>query len=353
MGDDSNPGTSAAPWRTIGKAVATLGAGQTAIIMDGTYTEPMLRFGNSGTASAPITFMAQNKWKAIINSTADCNPALSIYGSYITIQDLRISGTGRCGTVTAADSSITAWEQTVPNVNGSSSTGHVGFVARGLYIDAGRGLGIKVRQDHALVEDCEIHNSLESFNNTGSVYRNNVTYGHDQFGSTVFAKGGTRNVQIYNNVIHVTGSDWTEGLLLGGSTGAQWAYDPATVVECYNCVAYNNVVINETGRSRDVFVMAGCKDCTFLNNIGINGATSMRAGGGRTYATTNATWQNNILTIPGDPGLTDDWHLTPWSGYQGAGVAMPTVPAYGGGSLDVSKNKDGVTRTVPWNKGIY
>ena len=55
-GDDGNPGTQEQPWRTITKAGATLTAGQTAIIGDGTYTEAEIKFNNSGTAAAPITF---------------------------------------------------------------------------------------------------------------------------------------------------------------------------------------------------------------------------------------------------------------------------------------------------------
>jgi hypothetical protein len=39
-GDDSNPGIEEAPWKTIGKAARTLVSGDTAIVMDGTYTEP-------------------------------------------------------------------------------------------------------------------------------------------------------------------------------------------------------------------------------------------------------------------------------------------------------------------------
>src|SRR5439155_24815494 len=153
--------------------------------------------------------------------------------------------------------------------------------------------------------------------------------------------------------IHMTSLSWNEGLVLGGTSGGQWMWEPNSGIECYNCVAFNNVVINETGISRDVFVMAGCKDCTFLNNIGIWGTTSMRGGGGNPNTTTNPTWRNNILTGSNDSGLAADWHLTPGSPYAGAGLAMPAMPAYGGGMIDVSKNRDGVTRTTPWNLGIY
>src|SRR5438034_10559155 len=38
-GSDSNPGTSAAPWRTIQKAANTLNGGDTVIVNAGTYNE--------------------------------------------------------------------------------------------------------------------------------------------------------------------------------------------------------------------------------------------------------------------------------------------------------------------------
>lgn len=66
-GDDLNPGTFASPWRTIDKAAATLVAGETVCVRDGTYEEtrrdtdrlrPALNPANSGTVGKPITFAA-------------------------------------------------------------------------------------------------------------------------------------------------------------------------------------------------------------------------------------------------------------------------------------------------------
>jgi hypothetical protein len=251
---------------------------------------------------------------------------------------------------------IRIWEQHLATKSGDQTTGYGGAVVRGILIDASGAnfaVGIKCNQDDVLIENNEVHNSLEAFNTRNNIFRNNVIYGIDMYGTAFSTKGGARNTQVYNNVFHLICPSWCQGLVLGGTSGAQWDFEPSVGTECYNCVAYNNVVINETGRSYEVFTLAGCQDCTFLNNIGISGTTMMRGGGGALKTSPNPTWKNNILTIPSDPGLTADWHLTPWSGYQGAGIGMPTVPAYGGGMIDVSKNKDGVVRPTPWNLGIY
>jgi parallel beta-helix repeat protein len=56
-GNDSNPGSSTSPWRTIQKAANTLSAGQTAIVVAGTYNE-RVQVTRSGIAGAPIAFQA-------------------------------------------------------------------------------------------------------------------------------------------------------------------------------------------------------------------------------------------------------------------------------------------------------
>lgn len=393
-GSDSNPGTLDSPWRTIGTAALKLAEGDTAVLLDGTYEEPSIRFANSGSPGSPITIRAQNKWKAIVSTIASCNPAFSIDKSYITIEDIRIAVSPNnvtCPSLTSnIPAAIRAWGSNVPTVT-NPSTGTVGFVARGIYVDYSPAfaLGIKTNQDYTLVENSEIHNSLEAFNSIGTIFRNNVLYEADVFGSTITAKGGVRNIQIYNNVIHMTQPGWNEGLVLGGTSGAQWDFEPAVGVECYNCAAWNNVVINETGTYRAVYIMAACQDCVMANNVGINGSLGMRGGGGNMQSSQNPTWKNNIIhcngsatagwagtgtvtvdynnfvncsgapaqahAVVGDPKFVNpssDWHLQPGSVGSGAGVEV-SVPGYNGQSIDVSRDRDGNIRTVPWNLGIY
>ena len=54
-GDDGNPGTLGAPFRTIQQAANVADAGDTVFIRGGTYRESV-RPAHSGTASNPITF---------------------------------------------------------------------------------------------------------------------------------------------------------------------------------------------------------------------------------------------------------------------------------------------------------
>ena len=56
-GSDSNPGTLAAPWATVQRAETMMQAGDICTIRGGTYREQVTPT-NSGTATAPITFLS-------------------------------------------------------------------------------------------------------------------------------------------------------------------------------------------------------------------------------------------------------------------------------------------------------
>src|SRR6202171_2226293 len=102
-GSDSNPGTLASPFRHLTTAAATATQpGETVIVMDGTYDNEGIVAPNvvvilyySGTAGNPITFRAQNRGKAILDSmnsstTTSCDGASAYFGlktaSFIVIQ---------------------------------------------------------------------------------------------------------------------------------------------------------------------------------------------------------------------------------------------------------------------------
>ncbi len=76
-GKDTNTGTQSSPWRTIGKAAATMVAGDTAIIAGGTYAE-MVTPAKSGTAAAPIKFVAASGQTPIVDGAT---VATGQYGS--------------------------------------------------------------------------------------------------------------------------------------------------------------------------------------------------------------------------------------------------------------------------------
>ena len=67
-GDDTNPGTSSQPWRTIQKSANTLQPGDTVLVMDGVYYEKVT-INVSGTPGNPIVFSAYPGQQPIIDGT--------------------------------------------------------------------------------------------------------------------------------------------------------------------------------------------------------------------------------------------------------------------------------------------
>jgi hypothetical protein len=301
-GDDSNPGTPAQPWRTITKASTTLSAGQTAVVMDGIYEERALYFRRSGLSVAPITILAQNKGQAILSSLSGCTASINIYGSYVTIQDMRLSVSPNepmpsgCST---ANYVIHAWEGNEASP-GNPSSGYVGFVLRGTAVDFSthRNGGLKTLQDNSLIENNVFNDGIEASKTVNAVIRNNTLYspGKDWI-DLIVNKAGDRNLKVYGNTLHITNRTHT-GILLGGTTGNQWLFDPPSGVECYDCEAYNNTVLNESGSSIGLWGFSGAKNSTIHDNIGNNGRTFLRPGGtpgSEGSANPGSTFTNNTI----------------------------------------------------------
>ena len=109
-GSDSNPGTSAAPFRTITYAYAHHGApGINIVVMPGTYTDYQtgwgLHLGASGNSSNPIRLCSQTRGAAIIDgkNASDRNQAIYIDGSYNVVDGFVITGGPKGGISIWAD----------------------------------------------------------------------------------------------------------------------------------------------------------------------------------------------------------------------------------------------------------
>jgi hypothetical protein len=322
---------------------------------------------------------------------------MAIYASYITLDGIQFSVSPNnvtCSTYTSSNTDIRAWMLVDPTPS-SPSTGYVGFVARNIRTTAGpsqRAEGVKSNQDFTIFENSEFANCVEIFDNMNSVIRNNVILGQDGGGSSILAKGGLRNAQIYNNIIHNKYSGGA-GIYLGGYSCDACHFDTTTNIEAYNAVAYNNVILNESGGTLYGVIFAGAVNSAFNNNVVIGGSIDMMLGGHNTgpqAPTQNPTLLNNIFScnggsataaisytgtftvdynnfyncsgapsqahaVIGNPmfvNAASDWHLQSGSPAINSGTVV-SMPAYGGGYIDVSHDFNGVVRSSPWDLGIY
>jgi hypothetical protein len=99
-GSDSNPGTQAAPWRTIAHAASLAGAGSTVLIGGGSYPEDV-KLQVSGAAGSPITFEANGSEAATVRS-------FNVAASHVAVENLTISGaSGHCVSIQPALSDVT------------------------------------------------------------------------------------------------------------------------------------------------------------------------------------------------------------------------------------------------------
>ncbi|PWU14791.1 MAG: hypothetical protein C5B50_16515 [Verrucomicrobia bacterium] len=102
-GSDSNPGTSAQPFRTITHAYSLAGAGATILVAPGVYTDYTsgwgIHLGASGTASSPIVLRSQTKGAAIIDrqNLSDGESGFYIDGSYNIVDGFEIRNSPRTG----------------------------------------------------------------------------------------------------------------------------------------------------------------------------------------------------------------------------------------------------------------
>jgi Secretion system C-terminal sorting domain/Right handed beta helix region len=136
-GNDNNPGTLALPFATINKAAAIAKSGDVVKIKSGMY-KPSTRIQplNSGSANAPITFMAEVKDSVIIDGSLASSPTVSdrlglftILGteanlqSWIVVDGLRIINSTFVGFYARYSSNITFKNCSTRNTGASGIIG--------------------------------------------------------------------------------------------------------------------------------------------------------------------------------------------------------------------------------------
>jgi hypothetical protein len=386
-------------------------AGDTTIVMDGIYTEGMINFSHNGTAGNPITLRAQNKWHAILSSTSHCMPAIYVLANYITIDGLRFSVSPSnvpCGLATGNSWNAAVWcynaRGVLPTTTNPNTPAHHCVIQNNLVDESSdRDVGLKIIQDYAIIQNNVVRSSIEGYDAYGMIFRNNTVYHGDHWNSFIFAKGGVRNQQIYNNVVYMAAGQ-NSGINLGGSSDClvrqdrtPSMYDITTCIEAYNSVAYNNVIVVSGGATAtytSAIGFGGAVNSAIFNNVVIGGQIFANLGSNTDSSVrspvSNPTIKNNIFSCNGgaafgvfdyinvfsldyndfynctgtpsqahgltaNPLLVDsnaDLHLQSGSPAIGAGAPV-SFTGFRGEIIDVSKDVNGVPRKIPWSLGIY
>lgn len=80
-GSDSNPGTAAAPYKTIAAAYAKASSGDTVLVKPGVYTEFKPKYAQVHLNKSGITVKSEVKWQAILDGGATSQVPIASYPS--------------------------------------------------------------------------------------------------------------------------------------------------------------------------------------------------------------------------------------------------------------------------------
>lgn len=258
-GNDTNPGTMDAPFRTLTKAAATVLPGETVFIREGEYRERLVP-QNSGTANEPITFSAYPNEQVTLNGDGVSMPAnwgglIDVSGlSHIKIHGIRVINAGtdfnhvgilvdhsnsisikNCYTFNTASSGIGVWNSSDVVIDNNE-------VVQACHNGEQECISVAVT-DGFQVSNNKVHDSVNSQyggegidikdgSANGKVFRNHV-YNISRLGIYVDSwDKHTYNIEVFNNVVHDCKDT---GFALAAEAGGLLEN-----IKVYNNIAYGN-----------------------------------------------------------------------------------------------------------------
>ena len=246
-GNDSNNGSAGSPWRTLAHAASVVVPWTVVHVAPGTYPES-LTITASGTATAPICFISDQKWAAKVIGDGSTNWAVRADGDYVDVVGFDVTNKsvdGHEGIETSGDHIQIA-------------ENHVHDIPAGLCAGGLGGAGIMVGNIHAVDVDsvanvvhdigdythpCKLIHGIYYENQAGHIY-NNIVFHNTGWGIHLWHNAS--HITIANNTAAENGSG---GIIVGAGDDPDGAIDDYTVV-INNIAAYNGGYgIREDGRT--------------------------------------------------------------------------------------------------------
>jgi parallel beta-helix repeat protein len=293
-GKDTSAGTSAAPWLTLQHACDTVVAGDTVTVEAGTYNGFAAGWNltNAGTASKPITFVAQagvtinhaNPYTAdaidlepgedywiingfnVTNDGSVTRAGIRATSTHTTIEYNTVTGAGTWGIFTSHDDSVLVKYNTAANSQSqhgiyiSNACDNPTVINNTVYGNAECGIqfnGDLSQGGDGLITGALIANNIIHDNGTSggagincdgvqsSTIENNLIYNEHSTGITLFkidgAAGSTNNIVVNNTVLIASDGRWDLNINTS-STGN---------------VAYNNIFYNYNSSHGSIEIDSG------------------------------------------------------------------------------------------------
>lgn len=293
-GSDANGGRLDAPFKTLARAVRAAQAGDMVIFEDGEYEETeIVTFKNGGAENAPIILRARNKGAAKITFKSSENenlkkrekiniPAGS--GGYVTIKDL----------VLTQDEAATADDKTTIDIFINCRASNCSFIGNEIHNCYEEPIKVAGVSNILVAENIlynSVHEGIDFVNVSDSTIRGNTISEIERI--AVMVKGGSRNIQVYNNTVYNEMKSMDIALSVGGSTDNYSGLGSSEgLFEGYNQYFWNNVVYAVgTGSITTAVLFEGSKDSMVFNNT--------LSGCGYGIRLTNA------------PGIANGWEWNP------------------------------------------
>jgi hypothetical protein len=255
-GSDSNPGSSAKPFKTIQKAGGLATAGSTVHVLPGTYTTTStISTKASGNSNAHIRFVSTVQWGAKIVSTMGMpSTTWQNSGNYVDIVGFDITGGGNEGILNLA-SHVTIIGNHVHNLpatfcNLASPTG-AGINSGANYTAGDNDVIGNVVHDIGIPGKCSVGQGIYHANARGHVY-NNISYNNGAYGICLW-HAATENT-ISSNV------------LFGNGLGGIWLGANYESVSNNLSVVSNNIIYKNKGYAIREEGSVGSSN-QYLNNI--------------------------------------------------------------------------------------
>ncbi len=280
-GDDSNPGTSSEPWRTVSHAGENAVAGDIVYIHEGFYHD-RLAVRNSGAESNPIIFTNYGDDVAVIDGsdidaydemapTTGGRPwfgTVDLYdASWIEIRGLQIKNSTMGNGVFGSNTHNCIIEG---NYIEKTHTSGIGFIIKGLQYDA----------DNQQVRPQD--ESQWSVSTNITIRDNEITQTNINGWSEVISLEGVEGFEISGNLVHDTYTGRTSSFWGGGGEMIDMKRGTRNG-KCFGNVVYNSFRLGIYVESND----SECNNIEIYNNVVSNldhsGIVVSNEGGGEVY----------------------------------------------------------------------